>query len=77
MNFKYLYKYEKKCKNPKFNLPTPIRGVPDPPPPLIKEKNGEKFKFYKKKSFEVNILCKEMNLVLNCSENPFAFDVFY
>ena len=67
---------KKKCKNTDFNLPTPPRAAHDPP--FNKRKKWEKFKFYKKKnSFEVNILCKKMNLVLNCSENPFAFDVFY
>ena len=40
----------KKFKNPDFNIPTPIRAAPDPPP-FNKRKKLEKFKFYKKNLF--------------------------
>ena len=61
-------------------IPTSTRQPPlEPPltPPFLKEKIEKNSNFTKKNSFEVNILCKKMNLVLNCLENPFAFDVFY
>ena len=54
---------------------TPTRAAPDPP--FIKEKIEKNLSFTKKTLFEVNILCKKINLVLTFSENPFAFDVFY